>query len=145
MQALAVVVAWVEPLAHRARTPHRWSVALAGPAATRARRVRVRRVSAAWMELKAAAMAAPVVLAALAEREPIAAPVGPAALVLLDRAPVVVLVLRAPAARVAVAAWAALASMRAVLPMVPLVVMPELAALVAWVELRARRASTPRP
>jgi hypothetical protein len=47
MLARVAVVAWVELRAHRARTPHRWSVALAAAAATRARRVPARRVSAA--------------------------------------------------------------------------------------------------
>jgi hypothetical protein len=59
-------------------------------------------------------MAAPVVLAALAEREPIAVQVAPAAVALPDRAALVVLVLRALAARAAVAARAALAGMRVV-------------------------------
>ena len=114
-------------------------------AATRAWRVRVRRVSAAWMELKAAAMAAPVVLAAPAEREPIAAPVALAAVALLGRAALVVLVLRASAALEAVAALVALAGMRAVSPTAQLVVMPARVAPAAWVEPLARRARTPRP
>jgi hypothetical protein len=80
-----------------------------------------------------------------AEREPIAAPVAPAAVVVLGRAALVVLVLRAPAALVAVAALAAPGSMQVVSLMGPLVVMPDKVAVVAWVELRARRAQTPRP
>jgi hypothetical protein len=90
MLAQAAVVAWVEPLARRARTPRRWSVVLAGRAVTPERRVRVRRVSAAWMELKAAAMAALEALAAPVGREPIAALAVQAALGLQERVPVVV-------------------------------------------------------
>ena len=88
-------------------------------------------------------MAASVALAALAEREPIAALEALAAVVVLGRAPVVVWVLQVSAARAAVAARAALAGMRAVSPMARLVVMPDKVALVAWAEPLARRARTP--
>ena len=93
----------------------------------------------------AAAMAAPVALAALAEREPIAVLVALAAVALPDRAALVVLVLRASAALEAVAALVALAGMRAVSPTAQLVVMPAQVAPAAWVEPLARRARTPRP
>ena len=96
------------------------------------------------MELKAAAMAAPVVLAAPAEREPIAAPVALAAVALPGRAALVVLVLRAPAALAAVVARAAPGSMQVVSPMAQLVVMPDKVAPVAWAEPRAHRAPTRR-
>ena len=87
-------------------------------------------------------MAAPVVLAALAEREPIAVQVAPAAVALPDRAARVALVLRAPEALAALAVSAALAGMRVVSATAPLVVMPAQVAVVAWVELRARLAQT---
>jgi len=83
-------------------------------------------------------------LAVLAEREPIAAPAALVAVVVQGRAAVVVLVLRAPAARAAVAARAAPGSMQVVSLMGPLVVMPARVALVAWAELQARRARTLR-
>ena len=78
-------------------------------------------------------------LAALAEREPIAVLVALAAVVVLGRAALVVLVLRAPAARAAVAARAGPGSMQVVSPMAPLVVMPDKVALVAWAVLQVHR------
>jgi hypothetical protein len=62
----------------------------AGPAVTPVLLVLARRVSAAWMELKAAAMAALEALAAPAVREPIAALAVQAVLGLQERVPVVV-------------------------------------------------------
>jgi len=88
-----------------------------------------------------AALAAPVVLA---ERAEIAVPAAPVAVALLDRAAPVVLVLRAPAALAASGAWVEPDGMRVVSAMAPLVAMRALVALVAWAELRARRARTPR-
>ena len=81
-------------------------------------------------------------LAALAERAAIAALVAPAVVALPDRAALVVLVLRALAARAALAVSAALAGMRVVSQTARLVAMPDKVAVVAWVELRARRAQT---
>ncbi len=72
------------------------------------------RVPVASMEHPSHAMAALVGLAALAEREPIVAPVALAAAVVPGRAALVVWVLRALAAQVAVAALAAPAGMRVV-------------------------------
>jgi hypothetical protein len=90
------------------------SVVLAGPVGTPELLVLARRVLAAWMEHPFRAMAALVGLAALAEREPIAAPVALAALGLPGRAVAAAWVWRAPVAQVAVAARAALAGMRVV-------------------------------
>jgi hypothetical protein len=95
------------------------------------------------MEPCSHARAALAVLAVLAEREPIAAPAALVAVALPDRAAPVVLVLRAPAARAAVAALAAPGSMQVVSLMAQLVVMRAPVALVAWAELLARRARTP--
>jgi len=145
MRAPVALVAWAELLARRARTPHRWSAALAASAVTPELLVLALRVWAAWMEHPSHARAALAALAALAEREPIAAPVAPAAVALPGRAAVVVLVLRAPAARAAVVARAAPAGMRAVSPTAQLVVMRAPVALVAWAELQAHRARTLRP
>ena len=93
----------------------------------------------------AAATAASVALAALAERGPIAAPAALAAAVVPGRVAAVVWAWQPPVAQVAAAARAALAGMRAVSPTAQLVVMPEQVALVAWAELQAHRAPTPRP
>ena len=90
-------------------------------------------------------MAALEALAAPVEREPIAALAALAAVVVRGRAVVVVWAWRALAALVAVAARAVPASMRAFSPMARLVVMPDKVAVVALVELRARRARTPQP
>jgi hypothetical protein len=84
-------------------------------------------------------------LAARAERVAIAVPVAQAALERLDRVAPVALVLRAPAALAASVAWVEPDGMRVVSPMAPLVVMRAPVALVAWAELRARRARTLQP
>ena len=97
------------------------------------------------MEHPSHARAALAALVVPAEREPIAALVALVAVALPDRAAPVVLVLRAPAARAAVAARAAPGSMQVVSLMGPLVVMPARVAMVAWAELQARRARTLRP
>ena len=89
-------------------------------------------------------MAAWAVLAAPAEREPIAAPAALAAVAVLGRAALVVLAWRASAARAAVAAVAALGSMQAASATAQQVVMPEQVAPVEWVALRARLAQTLR-
>jgi hypothetical protein len=118
---------------------------LAGLAVTLARRVRARRVRSARLEhrLRAAALrAALAALVALAAMQELAAPV---ALGQPGLAPVVDLVLRAPAALAASVAWVVPDGMRAVSAMAPLVVMRAPVALVAWAELRARRARTLRP
>ena len=104
-----------------------------------------RRVPVAWMEHPSRATAARVALAEPAEREPIAVLVALAAVVVLGQAAVVVWAWRAPAALVATAARAAPAGMRAVSPTAQLAVMLALVALVAWAELQAHRAPTPRP
>ena len=89
-------------------------------------------------------MAASVALAVPAEREPIAALVALAAVAVLGRAAVVVLVWQAPAARAAVAARAGPAGMRVVSPMARLVGMLARVAVVAWAELLAHQASMQR-
>ena len=89
-----------------------------------------------------AALAAPVVLA---ERAVIAARAAPVALGQPGRVALVALVLRAPEAQVASGARVEPDGMRVVSAMAPLVVMRAPVALVAWAELRARRAPTLRP
>ena len=84
-------------------------------------------------------------LAERVERVAIAALAAPVALGQPGLAPVVDLVLRAPAALAASVAWVVPDGMRAVSAMAPLVVMRAPVALVAWAELRARRARTLRP
>ena len=83
-------------------------------------------------------------LAALVEREPIAALAALAAVVLLGRAAAVVWAWQPPVAQVVVAARAAPRSMQVVSRMVPPVVMPDKVAPVAWAEPRAHRAPTRR-
>jgi hypothetical protein len=112
--ALVALAARVALQAQRARTPHRLSVVLAGPVGTPELLVLARQVSTAWMEHPFHATAALEALAALVEREPIAALAAPVAVALLGRATLVVWVLRAPAARAAVAARAVPAGMQVV-------------------------------
>ena len=98
------------------------------------------RVSVAWMEHPSRVTAASVALAEPAERAAIAVLEALAAVVVLDRAAVVVWAWQPPAALVALAARAALAGMRAVSPTAQAVVMPALVALVARADLQVRRA-----
>jgi hypothetical protein len=145
MPARVAMVAWVELLARRAPTLRRCLAVLAVSAVAPELLVVARQVPAAWMEHPSHATAASAALAALAERELIAVLVALAAVAVLGRASLVVWAWRAPAALVATAARAGPGSMQVVSPMGPLVVMPDKVAVVAWVELRARRAQTPRP
>ena len=135
---------WVALQARRARTLRPCSAVPAASVATLGPLVLARRVWQARLALKAAAMVALRAPVVLAERAEIAASAARAAPERLDRAAPVVLVLRAPAALAAVVALAAMGSMRAALATAPLVVMRPPVALVAWAELRARRARTPR-
>jgi hypothetical protein len=139
------LVAWAELRARRVRMLRRYLAVPAVLGATLEWRVRAPLESVASMEHPSHATAELVGWAVLADRELIAAPAALAALALQGRAPVVVLAWRASAALVAVVASAAMDSMRAFSAMARLVVMPDKVALVAWAELRARRAPTPRP
>jgi len=144
MRAQVALVVWVALRARRARTPRPCSAAPAASVATPGPLVLAQRVWQAQLVLRSAArvaLRAPVVLA---ERAVIAASAARAAPERLDRAAPVALVLRAAAALAASVAWAEPDGMRVVSAMAPLVGMRAPVALVAWAELRARRARTPR-
>jgi hypothetical protein len=90
MPALVVLVERVALLARLARTLQRWLAVLAGPAVTPARRVKARRVWAAWMEHRRRVTAVPAALAARAARAAMLVLAALAAVVLPGRAATVV-------------------------------------------------------
>ncbi len=144
MPGRAVLVERAALLARLARTRRPWLAGLAGPAVMPARRVRVRRVLAAWMEFLGRAAAVQVALVELAARAAMLVLAALAALVVAGRAVAVVWGRRALAALEAVAARVALGSMRAVSATAQQVVMPARVALVERAVQLARLARTLR-